>query len=262
MLVSREELEQYGITHEQLIDNLATIVKRNVESGRAMRVMTQGGHRPGSLTMEQLERYIDIVLKFYLIEFKRLDLLAARDEDEWAQLLDRLTYRARGILRRFNMSSDPADFALQACETIFLQWFPCDVCFDAWSMTILRNHVLWPRMRSRDLIDRDPTVGSLDHMDNPDAGIEYSLYETLPDHAASADFECIETRQMLVDAIDLLPSEEQKVVIIHQFFNDLNDEEIARELDKTRQAVYNLRHRALRGLGEILASWHSRETAL
>ena len=65
-------------------------------------------------------------------------------------------------------------------------------------------------------------------------------------------FERIENQLLLLDAIAQLPSEAQRQVILLSFFYDWESAQIAEALDKTPQAVYNLKHRALRKLREIL----------
>lgn len=56
----------------------------------------------------------------------------------------------------------------------------------------------------------------------------------------------------MLDAIEQLRSKAQREIIIRTF-EELSDAQIAQQLGKSKQAVYNLRHRALARLKEILS---------
>lgn len=83
--VTREQLNQCGITALQLSKQVARIVERNLASGRARKVLTH--QRRGSSEADaQLEHYVDIVIPIYLIEHPRVERLAERSNAEWLRL--------------------------------------------------------------------------------------------------------------------------------------------------------------------------------
>jgi RNA polymerase sigma factor (sigma-70 family) len=252
--VTEDDLEQHGISREELVRHVTGIVSRNVASGRAR------GGTAGQSTKEEVllpETYIDRVVNSYLREHGRVEALAAQDEAAWTELLEQLTGRAYNILLRSQVPpgrarGEAADFAQETCEVIFNHPFPYDVSFDAWATRILKNRILWRDTRSQDLIDRKPGILSLDRPGQSETGDDFSLYALLADGSGTAVFERLEVREWLIQAIACLRSRAQQQVIIDGFFYELSDEEIAKRLGRTRQAVYNLRHRALQGLKEIL----------
>ena len=253
--VTEDDLEQCGTSREEFVRHITDIVSRNVASGRAQRVMA----RQSTEGREELplETYIDRVVNSYRQEHGRVEALAAQDEAAWTELLDQLTGRAYNILLRFQVPpgrarGEAADFAQATCQVIFNHPFPCDVSFDAWATLILKNRILWRYTRSQDLPDREPRILSLDRPGQSETGDDFSLYDLLTDDSGTSAFESLEVREWLIQAIACLRSRAQQQVIIDGFFYELSDEEIAKRLGKTKQAVYNLRHRALRGLKEIL----------
>ncbi len=253
--VTEDDLKQHGISRAELVKHIAGIVSRNVASGRAQRVMARQSTEGGEDL--PLKAYIDRVIDFYLQERGRVEALAAQDEVAWTELRDRLTGRAYNILLRLQVASGRArgeapDFAQATCRIIFSHTFPYDVAFDAWATVILKNHILEHYTRSQDLLDREPRMLSLDRPGRSETGDDFSLYNLLTDDSGASAFERLEVQEWLMQAIDGLGSRAQQQVIIDGFFYGLSDGEIARRLGKTRQAIYNLRHRALRDLKEIL----------
>jgi len=77
------------------------------------------------------------------------------------------------------------------------------------------------------------------------------MYELLDDGRADAAFERLEARLWLSQALAHLGSEAQQQVIIDKYFYELGDEEIARRMGKSTQAVWSLRHRGLRNLRRV-----------
>ena len=253
--VTEDDLEQHGTSREELVRHITNVVSQNIASGRAQRAMA--GQSPGGREELPLETYIDRVVNSYLREHGRVEALAAQDEAAWTELLEQLTGRAYNILLRLQVPpgrarGEAADFAQETCEVIFSHPFPCDVSFDAWATRILKNRILWRYTRSRDLIDREPRILSLDRPGRSETGDDLSLYNLLADESGTSAFERLEVREWLIQAIARLRSQAQQQVIIDTFFYELSDEEIAKRLGKTKQAVYNLRFRALRRLKQIL----------
>lgn len=281
-LVDQAELEQRGIASDALVKRITEIVDRNLKSGRADRVTLAGPQtedskssgapadpEPGTPAESETDQpaatddprtaYVDHVIETYLRESERVESLAAKDEAAWSEFYEQKATHAYRILRRGQMpaaraATEAEDFAQQACETIFSETFPYDVPFDAWAGRILINLILHRDTRSNELLDREPGISSLDQFSRRDPDSDFSLYQLLTDESSEAIFERLEIQEQLLQAIAGLPSEAQQHVIIDTFFYELTDDEIQQRLGKSRQAVYNLRHRALRNLRQILES--------
>jgi RNA polymerase sigma factor (sigma-70 family) len=253
--VTEDDLERYGASREEFVRRITDIVSQNVASGRAQRVMA--GQSIEGREELPFETYIDRVVNFYLREHSRVEALAARNEVAWTELLEQLAGRAYNILLRLQVPpgrarGEAADFAQAACEVIFSYPFPYDVSFDAWATRLLKNCILWRYTRSQDLIDREPRILSLDRPGGSETDGDFSLYDLLADDSGASAFKRFEVREWLIQAIARLRSRAQQQVIIDTFFYELSDEEIAKRLGKSKQAVYNLRHRALKRLKQIL----------
>ena len=253
--ITENDLEQCGTSREEFVRRITDIVSQNVASGRAQRVMA--GQSIEGREKLSLETYIDRVVNFYLREHSRVEALAARNEAAWTKLLEQLAGRAYNILLHLQVPSkrargEAANFAQAACEVIFSYPFPYDVSFDAWATRILKNCILWRYTRSQDLIDREPRILSLDRPGWSETDDDFSLYDLLADDSGASAFKRLEVREWLIQAIARLGSQAQQRVIIDTFFYELSDEEIAKRLGKTRQAVYNLRFRALQRFKELL----------
>lgn len=283
--VTRDDLEQYGIAWEDLVEQIADIVSQNLDSGRAERVMgvsmgaeePQGGGKREEVKKEKrgegteessptfrhpgplahFETYIDRVIATYLREHDRVEKLVAQDETTWRELGEQLAGSAYHILLRQQVPAaravnDALDFAQQTCEAVLSHRFPYDVAFDAWTTVILRNQILQRYTRSPDLMDRESESLSLDRPDQSETDDDFSLYAVLADTSSISPFEKIEVQEWLIQAIDRLPSQAQQQVIVDTFFYELTDDEIAQRLHRTKQAIYSLRHRALRRLHQML----------
>jgi RNA polymerase sigma factor (sigma-70 family) len=118
--------------------------------------------------------------------------------------------------------------------------------------TILKNLVLAHYTRNGDVLNQPTAPESLDAADRMIASTGNPLGELLADTHALAPFEKIENQTVLLNAIAQL-SPTQRQVIQDTFLRELDDAQIARRLGKSKQAIYNLRHRALARLQQILA---------
>jgi RNA polymerase sigma factor (sigma-70 family) len=250
-LVAPDLAEAHDLSQTALARHVSQIVARNLESGRAQRVIAASR----TVSAEQLEPYIDRVIATFLVEHERVDRLAAAEGDEWSRLCGQLTNRAAAMLTRVRQSpataAEAIDFAQAACESIFQHIFPYDVSFDAWATLILKNFVLQRYTRSRDLLDRNPEVASLDDSQTLVVGEGLSLHDLLADPSAAV-FERRDVQDWLLQAITKLTSRAQQQVIVALYFDNRAEAEIAQHLGRSVQAVYNLKYRALRQLKELL----------
>ena len=190
---------------------------------------------------------------YYWTEHVRVAGLAAEDWALWEELHHQLLKKAYLMLYVHIGLPQPVaferanDYTQKACELIFRGRYPFDVPFLAWTTRVLTNCTYAGEGRSTDLLDRgtfvEPTL-----TDMPDLEWIEEIY-WLED---KQDIRRWEDRELLWDAIQHLASQTQRQVIIQDFLCGQSSAEITQELDKTSQAVYNLRHRALATLREIL----------
>lgn len=237
----------------QFEERVIHAVERNLAGGRFQR-LAAGYPREHPLT---LTAYIDRVIVNTEQAHPRLQALETCDRAAWEQLYTWLARRAIAMLRSWRSSQDTqrdaADFAQQTCLVIFAKPFPCDISFEAWATTILKHLILERYRRSPDALNRAPHLASLDMPASRNDDTDTVLGEQLASTQALDDFDKIENRLILLDAIEQLKSEAQRSVILATWLNEQDDDEIARRLGKSTQAVYNLRGRALARLKEILA---------
>lgn len=253
---TRRHLAQLGFSPTRLAREVFNVVRRNLLSGRAQHALDV----PRSttvLTDNQVEKYTDRVIVVYLAEHERVELLADGDDATWSCLQEMLSRRAYHMLRQWSVAGlhpkdEAADFGQQACEAIYSANFPYDVAFNAWATVILHNLIRKRYTRSRDLIDRLIDIESLDNPGDSPFDDLSSPHELLHDPTAETLYERVDIRQELMEAIRQLPTRAQQNVIIYTYLYGWSDDRIARKLGKTKQAVYNLRHRALQQLKGLL----------
>ncbi len=233
-------------------DRIIQIVQTNLSNGRFQRFAAHRSRRH-PLT---LAGYIDHVLLYYSREHERIELLEKGNPAEWEQLRLLLAHRACQMVHHFRDGTDAweeaLNFAQETCLIIFEKRYPFDVSFEAWVTTILKNLVLAHYTRNGDVLNQPTAPESLDAADRMIASTGNPLGELLADTHALAPFEKIENQTVLLNAIAQL-SPTQRQVIQDTFLRELDDAQIARRLGKSKQAIYNLRHRALARLQQILA---------
>lgn len=255
--VPADELEQLQLSRDALADHIAKIVQQNLTSGRIERVMLKSGQHQ-TLSLPVLQSYVDRVIETYLKESPRVTALLKNDEEAWTEFDQWLIKRTHSALRKLFTSDasapDPADFSQEACQVLIkkLPEYHYDASFEAWVTVILRNIILKRYMRSRDIIDRNPSVASLDRPIKSQSSEGASLWELLADSSQLATFEQVENRMLIVDALKQLKSKAQQTVIIYTYFYQLPDAEIGQLLNKSPNNIAQLRFRALRNLRKIL----------
>ncbi len=249
--ISRDTLKACGLSRRTLRSAVHRILADNFAAGRVQRVIAF----MGAEIRNPQRAYVERVINTYLQEHQRLDRLAHADPSAWNDLYQFLVPRAYSTLAGFQSSLTPsaeaADFAQHTCEIIFSKPFPCDVAFDAWATRILHNDILQRFTRSREMLDQHAKLYLLDQPDSAE-GDSFSLHELLADSAPEA-FEARDVQGWLMWAIAQLPTLAQQEVIIRVYLLGYSEAEVAQQLGKSPQAVYNLKHRALRLLYNILA---------
>lgn len=235
---------------ETLAQRVAGIVRDNVARGRVPR-------KPAPHPQTGVpDSYIDEVLGFIHTEGDTLHALRERDEAAWLRVMELLCVRAYTYLMRGGMEGAQArqlaeDLA-QACSVTLweqaLERFPYDTQFEAWVSRIAAYEVSQWRRSGKE--QREQRAISLDGV--PDSNVQQTLYEVLPDLGASRALDEAEARMTLAGALEQLASEEQRQTVLRQLRGE-SDEEIASALGRSKQAIYNLRYRALRALRRILS---------
>lgn len=257
-------------------DVILQILAHNLKAGRAQKIINrmkadsqgfvaaphaEASNPPGSAQAangdERLRSWTEYhrrVVDVYRQEQARITALSANDPQVWRQLWDQLDRRACQLLVQRGVSAEyarekSAEVAQQACERVFVNVFPCDVPFDYWVQTVLKNVVLQYLTRSHDLLDRQPVMSSLDDLD--ERGVNYQSTEIahVGSRAPVHDFAAATTEiQSLIEAIEQMRKVEWREVIVYTYFTGLSDDEIATRLGRTKGFVYTTRHRALKEL--------------
>ncbi|MBX3012420.1 MAG: RNA polymerase sigma factor [Caldilineaceae bacterium] len=262
----------------QDIEQIEHIFLRNLASGRAQRVWKRWLNPPAMFThgtpllndhpMTDEHAcwrfaYLQQIIQIYRQERVRLQALAERDDATWQQLGIQLTDSAYYLLVQKGLDARSAtelarDMAQQTCYRIYVSPFPCDVAFDTWAHVILKNQILHQLMRSKELLDRQLYIESVEALQ-----AEQEDRQTLTPlgQAYNAAFSSssvmtkqIEDHDWLNSAIAQLPTLERRLVIVYTYFYELSDDEIAVQLGKSKGAIHTLRHRALKQLHLILKS--------
>jgi RNA polymerase sigma factor (sigma-70 family) len=232
-------------------ERVVRIVRNNLARGRLERFAGNSSPAPSTLG-----NYIDRILSYVCLEQSRILALEIGDRGAWLQLRDYLMRRASRMFERLSHREPTglaADMANQVCLIVFEEPFPFDVAFEAWITVILKNLILARLTRSTDALDRKHRIDSLDVFRKSEGGEAVALSDLVGDDKSLAQFEKADNRIILQQAIEHLPSAPQRLVIQYSFLDQLDDDEIARRLGKSKQAVYNLRQRALVRLKEILS---------
>ncbi len=236
----------------QFEERVTQLVSANIATGRFERFTAGDSRRSATVLAE----YVDAAIYHARRESARVSALERGDETAWNQLRDLLIRRADRMVRQFHQSdavhATALDFAQQTCLVIFDQRYPFDVSLDAWAVTILKNIVLEHFTRSSDVLRHPNTPDSLDRPVDGESGAPTALGDFIPDARARVPFDRIDDQTLLIDALNRLNSQAQQQVILWTFLDELDDDEIARRLGKSKQAVYNLRQRALRRLEKIV----------
>ncbi len=267
-------------SHENLTETIAHLLRQNLASGRVDRVYRAcqpepSVNMPGLLTNDDareipdiesetlrraeslhfLTQYVDRLIRYYDLEHRLVTKLGASDPLAWEQLGKMLRNRAYILLTRQGVDVNRAiaeapEFAQQACEVICSHAYYYDVPFAAWANLILKNLILQRYCRSHDIMSRV----DLEPLDNDaDQGIHtWALLHECLANPHEEDIDNIEEYDWVVDAISRIRSKSQRYVLTASFYEEVSDDEIARQLGKSRNAVYILRHRALQHLRRTL----------
>lgn len=253
------------------------IYVRNLESGRAQRVIarlwsqqnelaTSAEFSLANLRASEIEHwrrcYLQQVIQIYRQEHNRIDALYRGEREAWQTLAAQLNNSATRLLLQKGIAAAQAielarDMAQQTCMKIYSSPFPYDVGFMLWSHVILKNQILYILTRSGDLLDRNRHVDSLDRLQDENEDhcqwVAANYTATDPKSASLLNPGQVEEWDYIARALEKLTSPGRRAVIILTYFYELSDEEIASQLGKSKNAIYTLRHRALRQLQQVLS---------
>lgn len=258
VLLCRRKVRAYARTHaaewtadlEAHSAAVTEIVTRNYTSGRIHRMRRLP---PGALLGSRaLGEYISRVLPHYHRSYARIVRLQAYDPHVWDDLFAELLHAATLYLRRHVTlpAKTPEDYAQSACLNIRQSIYPFDVPFEAWMKRVLINGII-QEWRSGDVLARGEFgVVSLDRQSYAEGGDDpaRTRHEQIHDERADKAFQQVDDADLVWNAIGELRSRRQREVLIATYRDGLSDEDIARRLGRTQNAVQVLRHRALAAL--------------
>lgn len=224
----------------EYIDHLTRITRHNLASGRAGRVMGQEDE-PG------IESYVSRVAAVYRREYDQIVRLAAGDHEAWRAVFRQLSRLAYRLLVKYGWSEGSAveeaqDFAQTACGIIDNTPFTFDAPFDAWAALIVKNAVR-QKARAGEPLYHPERTSALEQTGQRDDDEPPETWR--PDESAEHEFARVEWQDWMVWVTRHLHSPAQRQVLLETLLEEYDDEEIARRLGRSRNAVQILRHRAL-----------------
>jgi RNA polymerase sigma factor (sigma-70 family) len=221
------------------------IVLANLKKGRVRYYLSR---RTSDLPLD----YLYCVAGYYEQLHDYLCQLQKEKQAElWLPLFEKLQRWANRYLLRKGFSGPQIrnlslhiDCATEAAGRLLHATFPYDTAFDPWLAILLQRAVdrHLGQLFKQTHTDHDPvTSEKLDEW-----------WKNLPDLTTAAQQERVELLHDVLKAIDQLPSEAQKQVILLHDFRDVSYEQIAIQLKREINAVYKLHHDAIINLRKIL----------
>jgi RNA polymerase sigma factor (sigma-70 family) len=229
--------------HRSLRPLIRSIVIDNIHRGRVEKFLARHPQRT-------LADYVHQVALTLQADRQNVQRLSEGDEVAWGSLLELLRHRAYKRLRKIGVEHEQAyrranDFAQEACCALLEASFPFDVPHTAWVTRILYNCITHETQRSPDLLDAKNATIPLQTMEQDD---DFEV----ADPTSTEPFTRIDRRQAIEWALYQLPTEAQRVTVVHKVFDGWSSEEIAADIDRNVQAVHNLYHRALKHIKRLL----------
>ena len=223
---------------EGLASAIAPILEINRDRGRIRRFLDSG-------TVASVHEYVVRVAACYAeLQFYIQNLQVKRDEDEWRALLQTMTRLANGYLCRKGMPASPATWekaeicAQEVAQRVLTAHFPFDTAFMPWLSVIIRYTGAAAFEEESKTMDRNIT-----ELDEPveDAGAETGRQI---EHRLGLNRE-------VLDVLDKLAPARRAVIVLY-YLEGKSFEEIARELDKSVNAIHQLHFHALGALRKHL----------
>ncbi len=239
-------------------DVIATFARRVAQIARQNTDRIPLNVRPNPRTSFP-DSYIDDIIVSLIKEGPRVAALLAKDNAAWEQMLNYIHRRARSNLARYYeylpikvpLNSLARDMALH-CAAILLRrlpTFPFDTSLDAWVAVLVANEVRTLRHRAdfrwNDLA-RSLDAENDSQLDSP------RLMDTLADEGLDDMWRQWEEMFVVTSHLDDLTPDQREV--IWRGLNGEDSDSIARHMNRTRDAVYSLRARAVKVLRERIAA--------
>ena len=204
------------------------------------------------------DSYIDDIIRSLIEEGPWVQALLARESQAWARLLALIEKRMWSNLSSYRhvlMSAAPIEMLVEDmtnyCANVVwrsLSRFPYDTRLEAWVSALVAFEVSTFR-RSADF-KRNHKVRSLERSLLPGPE-EITLADVLPDQGADHAFERLDAELTIAAGLKLLSPDQQEVVL--RQLRGQTTEDIAREMGRTREAIHQLRHKAVTKLRGFLA---------
>jgi DNA-directed RNA polymerase specialized sigma24 family protein len=203
------------------------------------------------------DSYVDLVIDYLVREGPIVDALLAKQEETWKRLRSQIRKMVIWhAARHCNLAGERFDELVkdltQVCSIIFWKklWrYPYDCDLSAWLFkfveNVVRSECNKPSFRRRG--DHLSLDGPSD--DSPDGPL---LAEVLPDDGAMSRFEKADLLLTIRAGLRLL-SKPQRALVEMQLGN-YDNSEIALYLDRTPNAIYTIRRRAVEKLHKFVIS--------
>ncbi len=222
-----------------LAKHIRPILEANLQRNRIEYVIA------GDLT--RVDEYVHCVAENYrkLNGYLR-ELQVEKSDDAWEPLIERMGQWAFHFLMRSNFAPNAStkeltgEYATEAAMALLVSHFPYDTEFDPWAHNLVQNIC---RRKIREAMKKsnipDSQTFSLD-----------DLSRQISDALIGWDAELRELRAELLDSMEQLIDTRKQVILLH-YFDGLPLPEIAKIMDKSQSAIYNLHFNALSDLREI-----------
>lgn len=225
---------------------IAPIVMTNLDKGRVH-------HFLDGQTDNQPEAYVWRVCELYEEWHPYLTQIQQdQDPELWLSLYNQLKQWSYNQLLKEKFFAPPdqklelaADCAVMAAGRLLHARFPYDTDFDPWAYTLVQNvtrNYLYKEYKA----NREEA----EHLQPVDDWEEWEAL--LPAQLLSqSDDDKAELRQALLAAIDQLASDARKQLIILHYLDGLSLAEVAREMDRSSNAIHKLHYDSLKNLRKI-----------
>lgn len=234
----KEEIERLKRENPDIGDVIGSIVLINHSEGRVEKFLESG-------TTQTVEEYFQRVVRYYQECHELIKKLESNDPSSWELFLQKLGKWAYNFLRKKGVPVEVGryqiadDCAHEAGARLANIRFPYDVHYDSWACRVAHNVCLNYIRRHTEKLD----VIDIDLTETADWLEAFSI---------PSDTKRTDNRLDLLDAIDELNSEDRKKFIHLYYFEGEDFDEIAKILNRTKNALYKLHFDALENLRKIL----------
>ncbi len=226
--------------NDHQIGKIESILETNLERKRILGFISGDWKR--------LEEYIWLVVENY----RRLSgylhkIQVERDNETWTELLLELKKWAKGYLMKKNTGNPQLEDMIAECANevsikLMQAYFPYDTDFDPWAHRVTYHACLHYLRRAA------KPSNPANHLSLDDENLSIPLI----DQTKINQYLNAENRMILLDAIEQLSPARQEVILM-TYFQGAPPEEIAKKLNRSVSAVYQLKFQATNELRKILS---------